>query len=101
MGAEGVLKEIIAEDFPDLERELELEILSQTALKIEINILIDRVENDSEQQVLYERYVKNKPFDEIALSMNYHKRHIYRLHDNAIDRLEKKRQEKQDVTLVC
>lgn len=41
-------------------------------------------------EVLYQRYVKQKQWDEIATDLKYTQRHVRRLHSNALETFEKK-----------
>lgn len=41
-------------------------------------------------EVLYQRYVKQKPWDEIATDLKYTQRHVRRLHSSALEAFEEK-----------
>lgn len=57
-------------------------------LKLEITFVVQKVE-DTEARVLLEmRYLCFKQWDEIAVAMGYDIRHIYRLHQSALSKVE-------------
>ena len=57
-------------------------------LKLEITFVVQKVE-DTESRVLLEmRYLCFKQWDEIAVAMGYDIRHIYRLHQSALSKVQ-------------
>lgn len=51
--------------------------------------LIDSVDNWEQREVLNERYFHNLSWDKIAEKRNYSLRHVYRLRDAGITRIER------------
>lgn len=62
-------------------------------LKIQISKLIKNVDDQKLRALLSKRYIELKRFEEIAVEMNYDIRHVYRLHGNALQVIEKENQE--------
>ena len=56
-------------------------------LKMEMARYINQVENYDDQLVLEKRYLCFKTWEQIAVDMGYNVRHVYRLHDDAIENL--------------
>lgn len=73
-----------------LDRVLELdcyidkEIDELYKLKLEISRRIDRCSESINSIVLRERYLNYKSWDDIAILLNYDKRHILRIHGHAL-----------------
>lgn len=71
--------------------------LQRTELIYMYEILRDRIveqilglDNVVQSQVLYERYVQHKRWDEIAEGMYYSRQHVCRIHGNALVEFAKK-----------
>ncbi|MBQ0084054.1 MAG: hypothetical protein KBS52_04740 [Clostridiales bacterium] len=62
------------------------QIRNARKLKKEIEQNIDRVDGGLLSEVLGQKYLCGKSLEEIALTLNYSKRHIERLHASAIER---------------
>ena len=58
------------------------------ALKEEIEHKISKVENDLLREVLFLKYVCNKPLAEVSSVLSYSKRHTERLHIAALEKFE-------------
>ena len=72
----------------DMEEEINNDIDALVDLKREIKRTIERVENPEYLILLELRYLCFKRWEEIAVMMNYNIRHIYRLHDEALEKLK-------------
>ena len=57
------------------------------AIKQEILIAIDRVQNDTLKALLLERYIDGKKWEQIAIDLNYSWRQIIRLHGQALQEI--------------
>lgn len=71
----------------DLESDINDDISSLLDLKVEITKLITGVENKEHQTLLELRYLCYKTWGQIAAEMGYNVRHIYRLHENAVEQI--------------
>lgn len=56
--------------------------------KREIITGISRLEDGRHREVLYARYIENKTFEEIAVGVGYSIRQVWRLHGEALLRME-------------
>lgn len=73
----------------DLEHEINVDIDRLVDLKKDIQDTINRM-NDINQQLLLElRYLSGKGWDEIAASMGYDPRTVYRIHGKALKEFER------------
>ncbi len=69
----------------DLQAEIKNDMLCLVDLKRNI-VNVVRSVSDTEQQTLLElRYLCFKTWEQIAVDMNYNVRHVYRLHDEALE----------------
>lgn len=66
------------------EKEADVLIDQLITLKIEIEHTISMVDDRRYRKLLERRYLFFESFETIAATMNYSKKHIYRLHDEAI-----------------
>lgn len=64
------------------------EIEKSQKLRIEIEKKINSVDNPLLCEVLNQKYIFGKTLEEIALILNYSKRHIERLHKKGIENIE-------------
>ena len=51
---------------------------------------IDKIENETYYEILFERYIEKKTFEKIADEMTYSWRQVIRLHGRALQEFEKK-----------
>jgi len=72
----------------DLENEINEDIDRLVDLKREIVSLIKRVENPEYQTLLELRYLCFKSWEQIAVTMNYTSRNVFKMHDQALERVE-------------
>jgi len=72
----------------DLEAEINADIDRLVDLKREIVTLIKRVENPEHQTLLELRYLCFKSWEQIAVTMNYTSRNVFKMHDQALEKLE-------------
>ena len=73
----------------DLEHEINADIDRLVDLKKDIQDTINKM-NDINQQLLLElRYLSGKGWDEIAASMGYDPRTVYRIHGKALKEFER------------
>lgn len=68
----------------ELDRYIDREIDKLYELKLEISKRIDRCDEQMHSVILRERYLNYKSWDDIALLLNYDKRHILRIHGHAL-----------------
>ena len=69
----------------DLQAEINRDINRLVDLKREMVRLIKTVDNTEHQTLLELRYLCFKTWEQIAVDMGYNVRHVYRLHDEAIE----------------
>ena len=71
----------------DLEKELQKDIDRLVDLKKEIMAVVKAVDNMECQTLLEQRYLCFKRWEQIAVDMGYNVRHVYRLHDEALQKV--------------
>lgn len=71
----------------DLNEEINEDIDRYVDLKREIMQNIDRLEDGDQIQLLYKRYLEMKPWEYIAVEMDYSIRQIYRIHGEALKKM--------------
>lgn len=71
----------------DLEKELQKDIDRLVDLKKEIMAVVKAVVNMECQTLLEQRYLCFKSWEQIAVDMGYNVRHVYRLHDEALQKV--------------
>ncbi|MGI6497539.1 MAG: DUF1492 domain-containing protein [Oscillospiraceae bacterium] len=71
----------------DLQAEINRDINRLVDLKREIVTLIKAVGNTEHQTLLELRYLCFKTWEQIAVDMGYNVRHVYRLHDEAVENI--------------
>ena len=71
----------------DLQAEINRDIDALVDLKRDIVALIKSVDNPEDQTLLELRYLCFKTWEQIAVDMSYNVRHVYRLHDEAVNSL--------------
>lgn len=69
----------------DLQAEINRDIDQLVDLKREMVKLIKAVDNTEYQTLLELRYLCFKTWEQIAVDMGYNVRHVYRLHDEAVE----------------
>ena len=72
----------------DLENEINADIDRLVDLKREIVTVIKRVANPEYQTLLELRYLCFKSWEQIAVVMSYNSRHVFKLHDAALQKIE-------------
>jgi seryl-tRNA synthetase len=72
----------------DLENEINDDIDQLVDLKREIMTVIKRVENPEHQTLLELRYLCFKSWEHIAVAMNYNSRHVFKMHDAALQKVD-------------
>lgn len=72
----------------DLQAEINADIDRLVDLKREMVTKITSVGNTEYQTLLELRYLCFKTWEQIAVTMGYNLRHVYRLHDEALDYIE-------------
>jgi DNA-directed RNA polymerase specialized sigma subunit len=73
------------EKIVDLQTEINRDIDSLVDLKRNIVRVIKAVENTEYQTILELRYLCFKTWEQIAVDMGYNVRHVYRIHDEAVE----------------
>lgn len=73
----------------DLENEINADIDRLIDLKKKIQDTINKMEDLNQQLLLELRYLNRKGWDEIALTMGYDPRTVYRIHGKALKTFEK------------
>lgn len=71
----------------DIEKELQKDIDRLVDLKKEIMAVVKAVDNMECQTLLEQRYLCFKSWEQIAVDMGYNVRHVYRLHDEALQKV--------------
>ena len=71
----------------DLQAEINRDIDRLVDLKREMVRLIKAVDNTEYQTLLELRYLCFKTWEQIAVNMGYNVRHVYRLHDEAMEKI--------------
>ena len=72
----------------DLQESLAADIKELVELKVEIIATIKAMECIEYQLILEKRYISGKSWPEIAVDLGYKMRHLYKLHDEALDSLK-------------
>ncbi len=80
------LQDVIAK-IVDMQEEINSDIDALVDLKRDIMRTIKGIENPEYQTLLELRYLCFKRWEEISVVMNYNLRHIYRLHDEALEKI--------------
>ena len=80
------MEDIIIKIFA-LEEEINADIDALVDLKREMVRLIKAVDNVECQILLEQRYLCFKTWEQIAVDMGYNVRHVYRLHDEAVEKI--------------
>ena len=80
------LQDVIAK-IMDMQAEINSDIDALVDLKRDIMRTIKEIENPEYQTLLELRYLCFKRWEEISMVMNYNLRHIYRLHYEALDKI--------------
>lgn len=75
----------VVDKIVDLQAEINGDIDALVDLKQEIGAVIKKVEDTELQTILEKRYLCFQPWEEIAASMSYDIRHLYRLHGKALE----------------
>ena len=81
----------------DLEHEINEDIDTLVDLKKDIMALIKTVENPEYQMLLELRYLCYKKWEQIAVDMGYTRRHLGRMHINALNLLNSKKLSQKDI----
>ena len=71
----------------DLQESIAADMKELVELKAEIIATIKAVECVEYQLILEKRYISGKSWPEIAVDLGYKMRHLYKLHDEALDSL--------------
>lgn len=73
----------------DKSKELETSMIEKEELLTEIRNTINELDDNLEIEILSYRYMQYKSFYDISLMINYSKSTIYKIHDQAIEKLSK------------
>ena len=73
----------------DKSKELEGSMIEKEDLLTEIRNTINQLDDNLEIEILSYRYMQYKSFYDISLMVNYSKSTIYKIHDQAIEKLSK------------
>ena len=74
--------------FPDNKDKYREELINARLLRDRIEIEIEAIGDDTLCEILSQKYMCGKTLGEIAIYMNYSKRHIERLYRKALERFE-------------
>lgn len=88
-GIDGSRLEAIAEKIMDLEREIAQDIDQLKAKQSAVEAMILRLNSAREMDILTNKYIFGVTWDDIALFERCTKRQIFRLHENALKKIEK------------
>ena len=72
----------------ELENEISKDIIKLMEVKQKISNSIDKIKKTECYEVLYQRYILCKRFEEIAVDMKYDIRQIHRFHGQALKEIE-------------
>jgi DNA-directed RNA polymerase specialized sigma subunit len=72
----------------DLKDEINRDFERLVNLKREISFVIREVDYNEYRMILEKRYISNKTWPEIAVELGYNLRHLYRLHDAALNKVK-------------
>ena len=72
----------------DLENEINEEIDKLVDVKLKIKEIVSSVSNATQRAILERHYILNESFEKIADKIGYSPRHILRMHNIAIEKLE-------------
>lgn len=72
----------------DLQNVIAADMEALVNLKADISATIRAVSNVEYQLILEKRYICEKPWPEIAVELGYNMRHLYRLHDAALEKIK-------------
>lgn len=73
----------------DLENEINDEIDRLVDIKISIDKLVSSLDNELHRTIIERHYILNESWEKISEKIGYSRRHITRLHDKAIESLER------------
>ncbi|MDY5479013.1 MAG: hypothetical protein SPG13_00985 [Peptostreptococcus porci] len=73
----------------DLKSQINDRIKEKLLVIEEIMITISRVGDNTLEYILLERYVHYKEWEKIAIELGYNIRHIYKLHRESLERIQK------------
>ncbi len=73
----------------DLENEVNEDIDRFVEIKAELHGIISALENERDRLVIERRYILGESWERVAENMGYSPRHIKRLHNQIIEKLEK------------
>ena len=72
----------------DLQTEINYDIQKLVDLKREMVRVIKAVDNTEYQTLLELRYLCFKTWEQIAVDLGYNVRHVYRMHDEAVESIK-------------
>ena len=72
----------------DLQDEITRDLERLVDLKREISLVIREVDCNEYRMILEKRYISNMAWPEIAVELGYNLRHLYRLHDAALNKVK-------------
>ena len=72
----------------DLQNEVAVDMEHLVELKAEIISTIKAVDCIEYQLILEKRYISGKSWPEIAVDLGYKMRHLYKLHDDALEKIK-------------
>lgn len=72
----------------DLENDINQDIDMLVDLKTEIMQVIKKVDDLELQTLLEQRYLNFRTWEQIAVDMGYNVRHLYRMHDQALKKVQ-------------
>ncbi len=72
----------------DLQDEITKDLERLVDLKREISLIIREVDCNEYRMILEKRYISNMTWPEIAVELGYNLRHLYRLHDVALNKVK-------------
>ena len=73
---------------PDLKSEYKNQIKKAEILRVNIENKITLVDDGILSEVLFQKYILGRTLEEVALAINYSKRHTERLHSAALEKFQ-------------
>lgn len=83
-------RENVLAKIADFELSIDQRIDKLYSVKQEINDAIGRVEDQQLRTILTKRYLIFEAWEQIAIDMNYSTKHIFKLHEQALSRVDTK-----------
>jgi len=78
----------IAEEIKRIDNKLDEEVESYIEMRGRVQEVLEQVDEINLRCVLQMRYMNNKSWDDIAKALSFSRRHVMRLHEQAVKKIE-------------